>query len=158
MRNRFSSDPQDSNVSKMNSDGNIVPHFRYGKPIDSYRLKRDLDKAESLKNAEAFSRAIVPGPALICCPLCGEKNRSHLCHVYGFAYVECSRCGSAYVENPPSESDISAAYPSVYYTPANKVLLANRTVIDYRLQAVARPKVAFALEYAKRGARRWLDI
>jgi 2-polyprenyl-3-methyl-5-hydroxy-6-metoxy-1,4-benzoquinol methylase len=158
MRNTFSSEPHDSNSNKTHLDGDIAPNLRYGKPLDSNRLKRGLDKVESLKKAAAFSRAIVPGQTVICCPLCGEKNRAHLCHVYGFAYVECSQCGSAYVENPPSESDISAAYRSDYYTAANKVLLANRNVIDYRLQEVARPKVAFALEYAKRGARRWLDI
>jgi|SRR5579883_3460458 len=158
MGNRFSSEPPDSNSTKMNSDGNNVPYFRYSKPIDSYRLKRDLDKAESLKKAEVFSSAINPGQTLICCPLCGEEHRSHLCHVYGFAYVECSQCGSAYVDNPPSEADISAAYSSDYYTAANRVLLANPNVIEYRLQVVARPKVAFALEYAKRGAGRWLDI
>jgi 2-polyprenyl-3-methyl-5-hydroxy-6-metoxy-1,4-benzoquinol methylase len=95
---------------------------------------------------------------MVSCPLCKNSERSFLCEIYGFSYVECPGCGSAYVVNPPDEAAIAAAYRSDYYTAANRVLLANKNSIDYRLEAVAKPKVSFVLDHAKSGAVRWLDI
>ncbi|MBN8991536.1 MAG: class I SAM-dependent methyltransferase [Rhizobiales bacterium] len=134
------------------------PFIRRGKPLDSLKLKRDLNKTQSIKAARIFSESIQPGPELESCPLCKHRERVFLSEIYGFSYLECSGCGSAYVGNPPSESAISAAYRSDYYTAANKILLANKSSIDYRFEAVARPKVSFVLDHAKSGSTRWLDI
>ena len=134
------------------------PFYKYGKPLDSMRLKRGLDKRDSLEKASAFSRAIKPGCPIDRCPACDTTVSSPLVTIYGFDYRECSCCGSAYVSNPPSDEEIASAYRSDYYTVANKVLLANSATIDYRLDAVARPKVDFVLEHAKPKKMAWLDI
>jgi 2-polyprenyl-3-methyl-5-hydroxy-6-metoxy-1,4-benzoquinol methylase len=134
------------------------PFIRRGKPLDSLRLKRGLNKTQSIAAARLFSESIHHGPEVEMCPLCQHRDSLFLAKIYGFSYVECSGCGSAYVNDPPSETDISAAYRSDYYTAANKILLANKTSIDYRLQEVARPKVSFVLDHAKPRSARWLDI
>jgi len=132
--------------------------IRYGKPLDSERLKRGLRKSESITAASNFSRAIQSGNRLVRCPLCDHEERDLIAKVYGFSYVECFGCGSAYVEDPPSAEAISAAYRSDYYTAANRALLANPETINYRLSNVAIPKVSFVLEHCKTGSKRWLDI
>lgn len=131
---------------------------RRGKPLDSNRLKRGLNKAASIQAAAAFSQAIQPGPRIEQCPVCLDIRQRQLATIYGFSYVECGGCGSAYVVNPPTDADISAAYRSNYYTAANKALLANPATIGYRLSQVATPKVAFVVEQSGRNIGRWLDI
>jgi 2-polyprenyl-3-methyl-5-hydroxy-6-metoxy-1,4-benzoquinol methylase len=136
------------------------PHYpaRYGKPLDSSRLKRGLDKGASIADARTFSMAIKPGKMLTCCGACGSQAFSDLAQVYGFNYAECSGCGSAFVINPPSKDDIAEAYRSEYYTRANRILLANENIIDYRLEVVAKPKVGFVAEHLTTKRRTWLDV
>lgn len=133
-------------------------HVRRGKPLDSSRLKRDLDKSVSVVEAGAFSREIRPEAAILRCPVCDNENASDLSAVHGFLYRECLGCGTAFVVNPPSREDIEGAYRSDYYTKANKVLLANERTIDYRLDAVARPKVRFAVDHLTTERKTWLDV
>jgi len=132
--------------------------IRYGKSLDSARLKRDLDKTSSIAAARDFSTATKPGPLLDSCPACDSPNATDLATIYGFKYRECSGCGSAFVANPPESDAIEAAYKSDYYTAANKILLANERVIDYRLDTVARPKVQFVVDNLTTSKRTWLDV
>lgn len=90
--------------------------------------------------------------------MCDSLAHKKLLAIYGFDYHECSKCGSAFVSNPPSEDALSAAYRSDYYTAANKILLANDSIIDYRVEQVFRPKIEFAIEHSRASKRTWLDI
>lgn len=132
--------------------------IKRGKPIDSWFLKRDLDKSASILKSQAFSTAITPGPTVTHCLACGHEKTAELTKVYGFTYHECAGCGSAFVVNPPSEADISAAYRSDYYSDANKVLLANEKTIDSRTEMVARPKVKFVMDNLTTTKKSWLDV
>jgi 2-polyprenyl-3-methyl-5-hydroxy-6-metoxy-1,4-benzoquinol methylase len=135
-----------------------LPVIRFGKPLDSRQLKRDLDKSASVERAGAFSRAIRGGPHIPRCPVCEGPKAADLVTIYGFTYRECARCGTAYLSNRPEQSDIEAAYRSDYYTAANRTLLANDRTIEYRLAAVARPKVQFVLDHLTARSKSWLDI
>lgn len=132
--------------------------IRRSKPIDSERLKRDLDKCQSVVDSRAFSRGIIPGPHLNSCPICSEQQALNISEVYGFLYRECCNCGTAYVANPPSETDLCSAYSSDFYTMTNKKLLANDAVIDYRISAIAEPKVNFVTEHLTTLKKTWLDV
>ncbi|TAU47384.1 methyltransferase domain-containing protein [Rhizobium ruizarguesonis] len=129
-----------------------------GKPIDSGRLKKDLNKAGSIAAARAFSEQIEKGARLSNCPACGSGAHHKLLTIYGFDYHECDGCGSAFVCNPPPEEALSEAYRSNYYTEANKVLYANDSIIDYRVDQVFTPKVEFAIEHSRSSKKTWLDI
>jgi 2-polyprenyl-3-methyl-5-hydroxy-6-metoxy-1,4-benzoquinol methylase len=132
--------------------------IKRGKPIDSWFLKRDLDKSASILKSKLFSVAISPGQTVERCLACGHEKTVELTKVYGFTYNECVECGSAFVVNPPSEADISAAYRSDYYSDANKVLLANDKIIDSRTEMVARPKVKFVIDNLTTTKKSWLDV
>lgn len=129
-----------------------------GKPIDSGRLKKDLNKQGSIAAAREFSEQIEKGPHLSKCPACGNGAHHRLLTIYGFDYHECDGCGSAFVCNPPPDEALSAAYRSDYYTKANKVLYANDSIIDYRVAQVFTPKVEFAIEHSSPSKKTWLDI
>jgi 2-polyprenyl-3-methyl-5-hydroxy-6-metoxy-1,4-benzoquinol methylase len=128
------------------------------KPINSERLKRDLVKSSSVLSAAEFSRGIKKGDMLACCPICSGSESKNIVDVYGFLYRECISCGSAFVSNPPNENDLMSAYRSDYYTSANKVLLANDSIIDYRVKQIAEPKVRFVADRLTTTKRTWLDI
>ncbi|QKK28050.1 class I SAM-dependent methyltransferase [Rhizobium indicum] len=53
---------------------------------------------------------------------------------------------------------MSEAYRSNYYTEADKVLYANDSIIDYRVDQVLTPKVEFAIEHSRSSKKTWLDI
>jgi len=132
--------------------------IRRSKPINSERLKHDLDKALSVAQAAEFSRGIKKGGNLARCPICGGNEAKDVVEIYGFVYRECMNCGTAYVSNPPDEKDLMAAYRSEYYTAANKTLLANDSIIDYRVEQIAEPKVRFITERLTTAKRGWLDV
>ncbi|MGO8503370.1 hypothetical protein AB9F35_17980 [Rhizobium leguminosarum] len=128
-----------------------------GKPIDSGR-KKDLNKAGSIAAARAFSEQIEKGARLSNCPACGSGAHHKLLTIYGFDYHECDGRGSAFVCNPPPEEALSEAYQSNYYTEANKVLYANDSIIDCRVDQVFTPKVEIAIEHSRSSKKTWLDI
>ncbi|MBY3180230.1 class I SAM-dependent methyltransferase [Rhizobium laguerreae] len=139
--------------------GDEMGYFiKRGKPIDSGRLKKDLNKQGSIAAARAFSEQIEKGALLEKCPACGSSAHHKLLTVYGFDYHECEGCGSAFVCNPPADEALSAAYRSDYYTEAQKVLYANDSIIDYRVAQVFTPKVEFAIEHSRASKKTWLDI
>lgn len=132
--------------------------IRRGKQIDSERLKQNLDKETSIKDAAAFSTAIPKGDMLNQCPICCSTDAKDIVEIYGFLYRECLGCGTAFVANPPGEGQLQAAYRSDYYTVANKKLLANDQIIEYRVRQIAEPKVAFVKEYITTRKNTWLDV
>lgn len=132
--------------------------IRRGKPIDSSRLKRSVDKTAAVQAAAEFSLAVPKGRMLDACPVCLGQAHRDLANVYGFLYRECQGCGSAYVANPPASQDLEAVYTSAYYTAANKLLLANDQLIEYRVSNIAEPKVAFVAEHLGSSRKTWLDV
>lgn len=129
-----------------------------GKQIDSERLKQNLDKEASVTNAAVFSTAIPKGSMLEQCPICCVTDAKDIVEIYGFLYRECLGCGTAFVANPPAEDQLQAAYRSDYYTAANKKLLANDRIIEYRVKQIAEPKVAFVKENITTRKNTWLDV
>lgn len=132
--------------------------IKRGKPIDSGRLKKDLNKSASIAAARAFSEQIDKGTHLSECPVCRSVSHYKLLTIYGFDYHECEGCSSAFVCNPPPEEALSAAYRSDYYTQANKILYANDSIIDYRVANIFVPKIDFAVEHSNPSMKTWLDI
>ncbi|ULR43094.1 hypothetical protein [Rhizobium sp. K102] len=96
--------------------------IKRGKPIDSGRLKKDLNKQQSIAAAREFSEQVEKGTSLLNCPACNSQTHHKLLTIYGFDYHECHGCGSAFVCNPPPDEALTAAYRSEYYTAANKIL------------------------------------
>jgi len=131
---------------------------KYGKRIDSSMLKKDLDKKDSVKKSSLMSLNIKPGNNKTCCPICEADIFNHLCNIYGFDYVECKNCGVAFVINAPSGEDLEKIYKSEYYSLANKILYANDSIVEYRIENIAKPKVEFVLNNIKNKVNSWLDI
>ena len=132
--------------------------IRYSKAINSVKLKKDLDKKESIENARLISQSVNPGKELSNCPICLHSEFSFLCNIYGFNYVNCQYCGSALVRNPPDDNDLRDLYVSQYYTESNKKLYANDSLVDYRIEQIAKPKVSHILGSIKSKPSSWLDI
>jgi cyclopropane fatty-acyl-phospholipid synthase-like methyltransferase len=132
--------------------------MRYGKPIDSTRLKINVDKRQSIEAARAASTAIPPGKRIARCPVCFGASFTPLCTIYGFEYAQCNTCETAVVVNPPAGHHLEEIYSSEYYTTANRKLYANDDVLRYRLENIAGPKVDFVLDSLDRRPRSWLDI
>lgn len=132
--------------------------IKRGKPIDSGRLKKDLNKQQSIAAAREFSEQVEKGTSLLNCPACNSQTHHKLLTIYGFDYHECHGCGSAFVCNPPPDEALTAAYRSEYYTAANKILLANDSIIDYRVEQIFVPKIDFAIEHSSPSKKTWLDI
>src|SRR5713226_3081625 len=136
----------------------ITMKVRYGKTIDSSRLKISVDKTQSIQAAQAASRSIAPGPYVHSCPVCFSGKFDPLWTIYGFDYGQCLLCETALVLNPPSEDRLRDIYSSEYYTSSNQKLYANEDVLRYRLDNIASPKVDFVLESVEPRPNSWLDI
>ena len=132
--------------------------IKYSKNIDSFVLKANLIKEEAVKSARIASIAIKPGLCINACPICKSKRNRLLKSIYRFSYYECRYCGASYVSNMPSDEDIKKLYNSAYYTRTNKLLLANKKIIGYRVKNIARPKVGYVLKYLTSKNKSWLDI
>ena len=87
------------------------------------------------------------------CPICESAGQKELSEIYGFKYKECVKCGTVFVSNPPTEDDRSLTYQSKYYTNANKIVLANDSIIDYRLREIFIPKINFVNALRTAGAK-----
>lgn len=136
----------------------MAVRLHHGKKIDSFAMKRDLDKAQSIENARQACTAISGGAPLAACPVCGGTNRQPFLTVFGFDYHECKDCISLHVVNQPSQQDLERVYKSDYYDNACRVLVANDKVIDYRVEKIARPKVDHIVGRMTTKKKSWLDI
>jgi hypothetical protein len=132
--------------------------IRHGKKLDSFQLKQNLNKEQSVANSKQASLAIEPGKIIEQCPLCNSTHRDFLQMIYLFQYVTCGQCGGVYVANPPSNDDLKQLYNSDYYTAANKALLASDNIINFRTTHVAEPKIDYVLDHLTTEKKRWLDI
>jgi len=132
--------------------------IRHGKRLDSFQLKQNLNKEQSVANSKEASLAIAPGEIIAECPLCKSTKREFLQTIYLFQYFTCGDCEAVYVANPPTSDDLKRLYNSDYYTAANKALLANDSIIEFRTKHVAEPKIDFVLDLLTTGKKRWLDI
>jgi 2-polyprenyl-3-methyl-5-hydroxy-6-metoxy-1,4-benzoquinol methylase len=132
--------------------------IRRGKQIDSERLKQNLDKEVSIKDAAAFSSAISKGDILERCPICRSADAKDIVEIYGFLYRECLGCGTAFVANPPAEDQLQVAYRSDYYTHLTEQIYANSQITKYRVKQIAEPKVAFVKENITTNKNTWLDV
>ncbi len=133
--------------------------IRHGKPIDSARLKVNVDKQRSIDSARTISLSVTPSASrLQRCPICAGKQLSEVCLIYRFEYAQCADCGTLLVVNPPSEEELKKLYSSEYYTASNRALYANDNVLEYRLRNIAGPKVAHVLQAISPRPNSWLDI
>jgi SAM-dependent methyltransferase len=133
--------------------------IRYGKNIDSFTLKKDLDKRKSIESFREACSVIRPGVLIKNCPICGNNKRKIIQTIYSFTYYQCSSCEVVYVSNPPDNKSLEALYNSQFYSEGvTKVLRANENVIDYRRKNIACPKVEYVLENMSTTKETWLDI
>ena len=105
-----------------------------------------------------MSLAIRPGENKTNCPICKNSSFESLCNIYGFNYVECKNCGVAFVINAPKDEELQKIYKSEAYSSSNKILYANDSIIDYRIENIAKPKVDYVLSNLKNKVSSWLDI
>ena len=131
---------------------------KYGKSINSVFLKKDLNKQVSIGVSKEMSLAIRPGENKTNCPICKNSSFESLCNIYGFNYVECKNCGVAFVINAPKDEELQKIYKSEAYSSSNKILYANDSIIDYRIENIAKPKVDYVLSNLKNKVSSWLDI
>jgi len=126
--------------------------------MDSFALKRDLNKAKNIRDAQKTSLEIKHGVHSDNCTLCGNSGNKFLVDIYGFSYYECNQCGSAYVSNRPDDKEISRIYNSDYYTEVTKIVYANDNIIDFRVKNIAEPKVDFVLNNITTKKKTWTDV
>lgn len=131
---------------------------KYGKKIDSAILKKDLDKKDSIERARIASLKIKPGECKDSCPICHAAEFKYLNNIYGFDYVECGNCGVAFVLNAPGEDELRKIYNSEYYSSTNKKIYANDSIVEYRIENIAKPKVDYILSNINNKVTSWLDI
>ncbi|MFH1983552.1 MAG: class I SAM-dependent methyltransferase [Pseudomonadota bacterium] len=132
------------------------PEIKYGKQLDSTKLKKSLNKENSIALAKKASEEIVPGATLSGCPICKSSDFKLLQTIYNFSYYECCECNVAFVGNPPAESELSKIYNSDYYTSANKQLLSD--MADFRVKHIAEPKFEYISKNITTENNSWLDI
>ena len=133
--------------------------IRYGKSIDSYELKKHLDKKSSIDRSKEASMSIKLGDEIESCSICSSKDRNYLESIYDYNYQECLYCGLVYVSSPPGEGPLSDLYHSEFYSfDVNKILRANDDIIDYRIKNIAYPKVEYVLENKTTSKKTWLDL
>ncbi len=131
---------------------------KYGKRIDSSILKKDLNKSDSVKKSRLMSLDVKGGVKKDNCPICEGTKFKDICTIYEFTYVECENCGVAFVINAPESKELEKIYASEYYSSANKVLYANDSIIEYRIENIAKPKVDYIFDNIKNEVKSWLDI
>lgn len=132
--------------------------IKYGKKIDSFELKKDLNKKNSIKHLKNTTLLIAPGKKITCCKICNHTENKFISNIYGFSYHECLNCSIAYVIDPPSDNKIKNIYNSNAYSEATRELLANDNIIDYRVNNIAKPKVDYILKNITTENKKWLDI
>jgi len=132
--------------------------FEFGKSIDSFILKKNLDKAESISEAKKNSTFIEPGLRIDTCPICADEKRDYLQTIYRFEYYECSNCGVVYLANMPTDEQIEKIYNSQYYTNCNRKLYASDNITGYRKKNIAEPKVEYIMPRLTTSQKNWLDI
>ena len=130
----------------------------HGKKLDSFQLKQNLNKEQSVANSKQASLAITPGQVISHCPLCQSRESEALQTIYNFEYLLCLGCDGVYVANPPSNDALKDLYNSDYYTNANKALLASENIIDFRTKHIAEPKIDFVMQHLSSDKKSWLDI
>ncbi len=131
---------------------------RYGKSIDSSYMKSKLNKKKSVEKAREFSTSIKGIGHIKQCPCCKSIKLNEEVTIYGFIYSECENCNLLLVVNQPSDEDIETMYNTLYYTDTMKTLYSNESIIDYRIDNIARPKFEYIDLIIKPTNKSWLDI
>jgi len=132
--------------------------IKHGKKLDSYKIKKDLNKIDSIEKSKKASTSILAGHDIKNCPICFEEDKKLLGTIYNFTYYECLNCGVAYVLNQPIDTEIEKIYNSDFYTGMNKILLANDNIIDFRVKNIAEPKFNYIKKNITNDKNSWLDI
>ncbi len=129
--------------------------IKFGKEIDSSKLKQSLDKKESCFQNELLCKNLSKNHHN--CFVCGSSKHKHIVTIYGYNYVQCLDCSLIYINNPPTKIEIEDAYSSPSYDNMTNQLYANPSVYEYRIKNIAKPKVEFIESIVKKRGK-WFDI
>lgn len=134
---------------------------RYGKPLDVRRLKSPVlaDLAGHVTQVARMAEYLRQHERQVAqesCYVCDGVAREPVAAIHGFEYVRCTACSHVYTTHRYDDDAIERFYRrNEYYA---RITYANRESCEYRREAVARPKVAFAEEHIGPPPGRWLDV
>ena len=132
---------------------------RYGKALNSFTMKKGMDKRISIslmKQFPAFCKERQSHNST--CPICGSLETQVMAEIYGFTYRECGSCQMAFIADMPNEDDLEKVYRSDLYAEHTQKLYGSPDVVEYRLHTVAEPKLEHIAERLTTTKKSWLDI
>ncbi|AWI33737.1 class I SAM-dependent methyltransferase [Helicobacter apodemus] len=133
---------------------------RYGKDFDNKAILRTPQwlKNQS-ENAKAKAKKFIKEEkeSLNACPICESKEVVEFARIYEFIYKECQNCENLFLANPLK--DLHKLYTNDGSQSAFECYL-NDEIFNKRLEFIAKPKVSFIDEIAKKYSQNklWLDI
>ncbi|OGY21966.1 MAG: hypothetical protein A3A65_02885 [Candidatus Chisholmbacteria bacterium RIFCSPLOWO2_01_FULL_49_14] len=134
---------------------------RYGKAIHPAKFQTDilsdLRAYHELMKRRAQKYAKQAKTKVDSCYICGSKRLSKpFVRVYGFDYVRCLNCSHVFTAKRLSQRQLH-----LFYQESEEYARTYTSTyqIQYRLKHVAKPKVDFVMQYAKKLKRGlWLDV
>lgn len=132
--------------------------YHFGKSMDSYRMKKGLDKGLSIQEMQSIAENYPGTETNDTCAACSSTSSMAKVEIFGFRYRECDDCGSLFMENMPDDVALEDLYRGERYSNVIEQLYANPEVVDYRIETIAVPKVEFVEQHMTSSKKSWLDI
>ena len=135
---------------------------KIGKPIDIARFKKSAIELSYLRETQkqfaALAKKIKTSKDSVnvkTCYVCGSSLRKKAGIVYGITYWACQKCTHVYAGLCPGARSMEEFYRKDH---AYAEDYANAETYQYRLKAIARPKIDFVKSYSVTKRKRWLDV
>lgn len=137
----------------------------FGKDINLMKLKKPV--VNNLTNQVSFWRQKAEELLHLTkevkeCPICKAQNFKDACKIYGYTWRQCQNCTHVFNSRvlPAEESN------KFYKTKTGEIKYSDTytdpSVLKYRLDNVARPKVEFVEKFIRKGIKahevKWLDV
>ena len=135
--------------------------YRFGNPIDLYRLKRNVQRnyREQIKfwkeKAESLSSQAKPVKE---CILCGSPDYEVVGTTYGWPWHQCKGCTHVYNGRRLSPEQYLEFYKTVDEPINYSDTYTDEEIQDYRMKFVASPKVDYIIQQCQNKGKKWLDV
>ena len=135
--------------------------YRFDNPVDLFLLKENVQRNYRRQvefwgaKAKQFLAESQPVEA---CILCGSREYEMVGRIYGWPWHQCRECTHAY-----NGRRLSPAKYLEFYRVTDEAInysdtYTDEAVQDYRMKAVAAPKVEYIARFCARPGGRWLDV
>lgn len=133
---------------------------KYGKLIHPTKFQagiiKDVKAYAAIMRERAQKYAKVARETVTFCYICGGGKFKPYLKVYGFEYVQCSKCEHVFTTKRLSQPQLNEFYKesveyAKHYTSAEQ--------IEYRIKNIAAPKIKYSMEFVPKVKNgRWLDV